>query len=424
MSVEINPSSEATNSPEPAGLKRSISLTFIIFYGLGTMVGGGIYALVGKVSGISGMLAPFALLMAGIVAMISAFSFSELSARLPYSAGEAVYTQAAFNRKWLSGLVGWMVIATGVVSAATLSVATIGFLQDFVAVPELFAIAALVLVMGAIAAWGVGESVMLVAIITVIEVGALLFIIAISGNSLADLPARWPELIPSWSLADFQMIFFAGFIAFYAFIGFEDMVNMAEEVKDVRRNMPIAIITCMVVTTLIYMLVTLVAILKVPPEQLATANTPFALVVKEHGWVSTVGIGFVSIFTGINGALVQIIMASRVAYGLGKTGQAPPLFSFVHPERQTPLYATALMTAIVLVLALFFPLLTLAKATSTIILIIFALINLALWRIKGMENPPGGDMNLVPRWLPMLGFIFCTVVVVTHLLHLTPLAGH
>lgn len=399
-------------------LNRSITLTQLIFYGMGTMVGGGIYALVGKVSGEAGMLAPFSLLMAGIIAMISALSFSELSSRLPLSAGEASYTQAAFNRKWLSTIVGYLVISTGLVSAATLSVATIGFLQDFITTPQAISIIILVCFMGFIAAWGVGESVFLVVIITIIEVGALLYIILLSGDVMNDLPSRAHEFVPSLNLADFSGIFFASFIAFYAYIGFEDMVNMAEEVKDVRRNMPIAIMTCMLLTMILYLLVTTIAILKVDPSELAAANTPFALVLKDAGWISTVGIGIVSLLTGINGALVQIIMAARVAYGLGKTNQAPGLFAKVHPKRQTPIIATVLMTFMVTMLALFFPLVTLAKATSTIILLIFCLVNLSLWKLKGESSEPEGAISWVPRWLPLIGSALCLMAVIIHLLTL------
>lgn len=114
-------------------LKRSITLPFLILYGLGTMVGGGFYALLGKVSGEAGLWTPIALGFSGLLALLNGFSFAELSSRFPVSAGEAAYVKEGFGRQWLSNTVGWLVILTGVVSAATLAVATIGFLQDFIA---------------------------------------------------------------------------------------------------------------------------------------------------------------------------------------------------------------------------------------------------------------------------------------------------
>jgi len=156
---------------EPTTLQRSISLPMLIFYGVGTMVGGGFYALLGEVAGEAGMAAPFALMLSGLLALISATSFAELSSRYPVSAGEVRYVRMGFGRADLAAVIGVLVILTGIVSAATLAVATIGFLRDLADINETLGIALLVVGMGAVAAWGVGKSVTLVAIITVIEVG-------------------------------------------------------------------------------------------------------------------------------------------------------------------------------------------------------------------------------------------------------------
>jgi len=393
-----------------ATLKRSISLPMLIFYGVGTMIGGGFYALLGKVAGEAGHAVPIALAASGVLALLSALSFAELSSRFPVSAGESHYAYEGFHSGALSGLIGWMVILTGIVSASTLAVATIGFLQDFVAVPQRISIALLVIAMGLIAAWGIGQSVRLVAIITVIELGALFFVLYVGRHDLAAAPGEWRTLLPESSTNAWAGIFAGAFLAFYAFIGFEDMVNMAEEVKDARRTLPIAILVSIVVTTCLYIIVSTAAVLMVPPEELAEQATPIARLVEGHGWYSTTGIGIVSLLTGLNGALVQIIMASRVAYGMAKKGRAPQWFGIVHPKTQTPLYGTAAMTGVILALAVFFPLTTLAKATSTIILAIFAIVNLALWRIKGQTKTKSHDGFSIPRWLPMLGFLSCTAV--------------
>jgi basic amino acid/polyamine antiporter, APA family len=375
------------------------------------MIGGGFFALLGEIAGQAALFTPLAFLFAGLLAFISATSFAELSSRFPFSAGEARYTQEAFSSKKFSTLVGWLVILTGIVSAATITVATVGFLQDFVSVPQTVAILFLVLGMGIIAGWGIGKSVAFVAIISVIQIGALIYIVFVSADSLQALPSRWQELfIPSGSTV-WLGVFSGAFLGFYAFIGFEDMVNMAEEVKDVRKNLPIAILVSIFLTTLIYVVVSTIAVLTVSPQMLFSSNTPVAEILRDHGAFSMKMMGIVSILI-INGALVQIIMASRVIYGLSKKDQAPRILGKINAKTQTPLRATALITLIVLVLAIFFPLSALAKSTSFIILIIFAIVNLSLWFIKGKEGRDIKQKISFPRWISLFGFIVSIGVLV------------
>ena len=199
------------------------------------------------------------------------------------------------------------------------------------------------------------------------------------------------------------------FIGFYAFIGFEDLVNMAEEVREPRRNLPRAILISVGATTILYAAVSLVAVLAVPPEELARASTPFAEVVG--GVRSRTFLVVVSLLTGINGALVQIIMASRVAYGLAARrasneragGLTPRWLADVHPRTRTPVKATALMTGITLALGLSFDLVTLAEATSTIMLVVFALLNISLLIIKRRGEPAPEGAPCYSALLPALG---------------------
>ncbi len=398
-------------------LKRSISLPFLILYGLGTMIGGGFYALLGEISGEAALFTPLAFLISGLLAFISATSFAELSSRFPFSAGEARYVQEGFSSKYFSTLVGWLVILTGIISPAALIVATVGFLQDFISVPQTISIILLVLLMGGIASWGIGKSVAFVAVISIIEIGALIYIVFVAGDSLVELPSRWQEMyIPTTNTA-WLGAFSGAFLGFYAFVGFEDLVNMAEEVKNVRKNLPIAILVSIFITTILYVVVSTIAVLTVSPEALSSSNTPVAEILRGHGAFSMKMLGVVSLLTGINGALVQIIMASRVAYGLSKKDQAPTFLRKINSKTQTPIRATAVITCIVLVLAIFFPLQTLAESTSFIILIIFAIVNLSLWLIKGKENRDTKQKISFPRWLSLLGFITSIVALVFQVWH-------
>ncbi|NCO04269.1 MAG: amino acid permease [Alphaproteobacteria bacterium] len=395
-------------------LKRSISLPLLIFYGLGTMIGGGIYALTGKVAGISGMYTPIAFALSASLALITAFSYAELSSRFPLSAGEVRYVSAAYNRKRFSSLIGWLIVFTGILSAAALANATAGFIEDFISLNTLFLTAMIVVILGALAAWGITQAVVVVTLITLIEIGGLLLIIYTGRYDLAMLNTRWLELIPPEGLSDLAIwssIFGGAFLAFYAFIGFEDMVNVAEEVKDVRRNMPVAIIVCIVVTLIIYVLVSLVAVLSVPPDRLEQSNTPLAMIMAYNGstippWIMSL----ISMLATVNGILVQIIMASRVLYGMAKGGEVSSWFSRIYPKTQTPLRATGLVVIAVLIFSLLLDLTMLAKVASAITLFVFASVNAALLKLKWSADERSHGLFTVPFIIPLSGFMICSVM--------------
>jgi amino acid transporter len=397
---------------ERVTLKRSIGLPGLLFFGVGTMVGAGFYALVGKVSGLAGQLTPLSMLAAGLVALLSGFAFAELASRYPVSAGVARYVAEAFNVHWAPRLTGWLVITTGIVSAGTLAVATIGFLQDLVAIDRAAGLVLLVTALGVLAACGISQSVVLIAAITVVEVGALVAVVAFNGEHFAD----WrPWSGGSLAGAPAIGLFSGAFLAFYAFIGFEDMVSVAEEVREPKRTMPLAILLSIVITSLIYFLVSIVAVAGPGPGRLAASRTPVAELVTDLGAVAPLAITIVSLLAGINGALVQLLMAARVSHGMARQGDAPAWLGRVHRGTRTPVLATAAATTITLALALFFPLTTLARSTSAFILFVFAVVNLSLWRIKGQEtSPPRGGFT-VPRWMTMLGFLSCSSALIVAL---------
>lgn len=405
-----------------APLKRSISLPFLIFYGLGTMIGGGIYALTGKVAGVAGMYAPVAFALSAFLALITAFSYAELSARFPFSAGEVRYIDAAFLRKKFSALIGWLIVFTGIVSSAALAHATAGFIHDFILIPVLPLTIAIVLALGCVALWGITESVILVTVITLMEIGGLLLVIYAGHHDLATLTTRWPEIIPPFSLNDtiiWSGIFGGAFLAFYAFIGFEDMVNVAEEVKDAPRTMPLAITISIFVTLVIYVLISLIAVLMIAPDELAQSNTPLATIIDKSGTnIPAALMGIISILATVNGVLVQMIMGSRVLYGMARNGETASWFAPVHPKTQTPLRATIFVIALVVLLALLSDLTTLAKIASTIILFVFACVNAALLKLKGTKMAHKEKLFTVPFFTPLTGLILCSIMLAGQLVYL------
>ncbi|MDY6978493.1 MAG: amino acid permease [Pseudomonadota bacterium] len=394
-------------------LRRSLSLPLVTFYGIGTILGAGIYVLVGKVAGIAGMLTPLAFLVAALIAGFSAFSYAELAARLPKSASEAVYAQAGFGRASLSRLIGLLMVLVGVVSSATLMHGFAGYLQVYVQWPDAWVISVMILTLGAVVIWGVTQSVLVAVIMTLFEMAGLILIISVAGDSLGALPERWPQLLTPEAPFVWYGVLLGAFIAFYAFIGFEDMVNVAEEVIDPSRNLPKAIILVLIVVTLFYLLVTLVSILTVAPERLAQTDAPLAMVYEQATGRAPLFITLISLVSVLNGALIQIIMASRVLYGLSRQGWLPALLGQVAARTRTPVPAIIVVVTAILLFALLLPLISLARLTSFVTLIIFTLMNVALWRIKRRGDSYQGFQ--VPLWVPGAGATVSALFLVSQL---------
>ena len=395
---------------EQTHLKRSLSLPMLVLYGLGTTVGAGIYALIGELAALSAFLAPLAFLLAALMASLIAMSFAELSGRFPRAAGAALYVQEGFNSTSFATITGLAVVLAGVVSAAALLNGFVGYFHQFLDYDRVYVIIIAAVVLSIIAAWGIAESVTVAGIITVVEIGGLLLVVFVSRDALGTLPAEWDKLVPSMSLADGKAVLAGALLAFYAFIGFEDMVDVAEEVKDVRRTLPLAIIVTLFVTTILYLLVMTTAVLGLPMEELVQSKAPLATLYERSSGEAATLISFIGMFAIINGALIQIIMASRVLYGLSSRGQLPAFFSRVNTRTQTPILATLFSTALVLLLALLGRLASLAQATSIIMLLVFAFISLALWRIKRQQSSPT-DSVIVPSWVPLLACLVSLLVV-------------
>ena len=381
-------------------LKRSLSLPTITFYGVGTIIGAGIYALIGKVGAASGIHLPYAFLLAGVIAAFTALSYAELSSRFPQSAGAALYIYEAWKKGWLSQLVGAMVAVTGIVSAATISNAFVGYLNLFIELPDAAAIVLIVLLLTLIASWGIQQSAFAVTLITLIEVAGLLFVIYTARHGVAT--NEWAEVFVLPDVEALLSVAVGGFLAFYAFIGFEDMVNVVEEVKQPRKNLPRAVVLAVAISTLLYFAVSALAARMLPAGELAASAAPLADIVVHSGY-SPAFIGVISLFAVINGALVQMIMASRLLYGMSRKGLAPAFLSKLNRRTQTPIAATVIIAALILVLALSLDLTTLAKVTSSIMLVIFLLVNLALLVVKRKTKDEDEAVINYPTAVPIAG---------------------
>jgi amino acid transporter len=243
--------------------------------------------------------------------------------------------------------------------------------------------------MGAIAAWGIKESVTFAGAITLVEIGGLVALIVAGALSEPDLIARLPEMVsPGASPAGVFGLVSATLLAVFAFIGFEALVNVSEELRDPPRTLPRAIFLTLALTTLLYVLVVWVALVAVPAGELAASKAPLALAFERLTGTSPLTMGAIAVFATLNGIVVQIILAARVLYGLARQGTLPPTFQEVSPLTRTPLLATAVTAALVLALALLLPLEGLADLSARFTLVLFAIVNLALIRIKSREADP------------------------------------
>ncbi len=382
-------------------LKRVISLPLIIFYGLGNILGAGIYVLIGKVAGYGGYYSALAFFIASLVAAVSAFTYAELSSRYPKSAGEAVYIQKALKIAPLSLFIGLLIIFAGCVSSGAIALGFAGYTRVFIDIPISLILLILISLLGAIACWGIRFSVGIASLITVIEIIGLIIIISVAWSPVTETQTT-VENLPALDLVMMQGIFLGAFLAFYAYIGFEDMVNISEEVVNSEKNMPIAILAALVIATILYSLVAYVCVFAVDPAQLSQSDAPLALVYEEATGRKPVLITVISLFAVINGALIQIIMASRILYGVSRQGWLPEFLGAVNARTHTPVNATVICCALILVLSLWLPVETLARATSYLILIIFSLMNLSLIIIKLREQAATKHFA-VPLWVPILG---------------------
>lgn len=371
----------------PSQLRRALSLPWLVFYGVGVTIGAGIFALIGEIVAIAGSHAPLAFVVAGVVAGVSGLSYAILASAYPRAAGEAIFVKLGFGD--IAGrVIGYGVVAVAITSSAVIGLAFARYVASFSGLPEPLSLLAVMAFLSMVAAAGVRESVGFAALVTVLEVGALL-VVAVAGLPMAarspllgevlSLPADWT----AWSA-----VFAGGFVAFFAFIGFEDIENMAEETHDAQRVVPLAILLTLVISVVIYGLIAVVAASWPDREALTTSRAPLAALFEDVTGQSGTPMAVMAAVAMINGILVQIIMASRVLYGMAGEGMAPRQLRNLHARRQTPVRAILLVGAAAAALGLFVPLLRLAELTSLVMLCVFAAVNVSLFLIGRRSDAP------------------------------------
>lgn len=399
---------------DDAGLRRSLGLPLLTLYGLGNILGAGIYVLVGKVAGFAGSSTTLAFLIAMVTAAFTALSYMELSARYPVSASVSVYLHRAFGRRRLSVGIGLAVVAGGITSAAALAQGFAGYLNTFLAVPTAVASVGLLLAVGALTIKGIGESASAAAVLTAVEVVGLGLVIWFGRDAFTRIDVG--ELVSIDPAVGLGGVLAGAFLAFYAYIGFEDMVNVAEEARNPSRTMPLAILLALVISTLLYLLVVVVSTTVVAPAELAGSDAPLALVVERSGTPGNAALlAGIGMLAAVNGVIVQMIMGSRILYGLAREGWITSRLAAVHGGFRTPVTATLVTLAAMIAGTLLLPLVSLAQLTSLLVLSIFTLVNVSLIVIKRRGGPR--PAVTVPAAVPYLGVLLCVGTVAFQVLN-------
>lgn len=410
------------NSAPKSALVQTIGGWQIMFYGLGSMLGAGIYALIGKAAGGLGNAMWLAFLMAMIGAMLTGLSYACVGGRYAQAGGAAYVTQRSLRRPLLSYIVGIAVMMSGLTSMATGSQAIVGQLKELMGwslddtLIKLMSIGVVFLV-GCVIYRGIKESMWLNILCTVIEATGLIFIIAVGmryWGSVNYLESPGDTVAGGvGSGITLALILQGAVLTFYSFIGFEDILNVSEEVKNPSKNVPFGLIGAMILATCIYMAVAITAVSVVSWQELAKSDAPLMEVARRAApWFTGIKPVFacITVFAIANTALLNYLMGSRLLYGMSRQGLLPAILGSVHAKRQSPHVSIVVLFFIVAGLILSGGVKQLAEATVLLLLIVFTIVNISLVVLKRRPGEPRGGFE-PPLLVPVFGAIVCALLI-------------
>ena len=405
-------------------LRRAIGPLQLTLLGVGSMLGAGIYGLVGKAAGVMGGAVWMAFLVAMAAALLTGISYASIASRYPKAGGAAFAAQRAYRAPWLSYLVGLAIVCSGLGSIATQAKVVAENLNTLIGLDLGFAVAGapagillisigFLLLLSGIVYRGIAESMWANAACTIVETLGLVLIIAVGLRfwGTADLLQAPAVAANPTGAITAGLILQGSILTFFSFLGFEDMINVAEEVEQPERTIPVALIAAMIAASLIYIAVSITAVSVVPWRELAAAPGPLNLVIARAApWFPAVGFTLVTIAAVANTALVNYVMASRMLYGMSTQGLLPKSLGKVHRRRQTPSVAIGVLLVAVVGLQFAGDISELAAATVLLLLFVFTLVNGALIVLLHREGKIEGAFNS-PIWIPALGALICMVMI-------------
>ncbi|GCE40562.1 APC family permease [Rhodococcus sp. USK10] len=414
-----NSGTPGSNSPEQPSLKRVMGPGLLLLFIVGDILGTGIYALTGKVANQVGGAVWLPFLVAFLVAIITAFSYLELVTKYPKAAGAALYTHKAFGVHFLTYMVAFAVMCSGITSASTASRA---FAANFVEAFHLdfstgIGITLLGLgfmtLVGLVNFRGVSESVKTNVVLTCVELSGLLIIIMIGlwALGVGDGDFSRVTTFDTGDRSALGAVVAGTALAFFAMVGFEDSVNMAEECKEPSRIFPKVLLTGLIITGCIYVFVSITAIALVPVSELGEGDTPLLKVVQAGAPAFPIGIfAFITMFAVANTALINMLMASRLLYGMSREGVLPPPLGRVHSTRRTPYVAIVFTTLLAFGLITFVgEVPELGGTTALLLLGVFTIVNVTVLVLR--RQPVEHKHFRVPTILPIIGALTCGFLV-------------
>jgi APA family basic amino acid/polyamine antiporter len=406
------PPDMATDETETPTLLRAIGPWQMILYGAGSMMGAGIYGLIGKAAGQVGSAVWLSFLAALTAALFTGLSYAALGSRYPRAGGAAFMTHHAFGHPLLTHVVGLATVFSGLTSIAA-GARVVGENLQRVPVLETVSVTLLALVylliMAGIVYRGIRESLWVNLVCTLVEAGGLLLIIAVGARfwGSADLLELPPAPAGGSAIFGPLLIVQGAALTFFAFVGFEDALNVAEEVKEPHINLPLGILGAMLITAVIYIGVAITAVSVIPWQTLGQSKAPLADVMKIAApWFPAWSFIVITIFAVANTALVNFITASRLLYGMARDGRLPAPLAQIHPGRRTPYVAVAVLLAVLVVLVLSGGVTQLAEATVLLLLCVFVIVNGAYLVLKGRRDETKGAFE-PPAIIPVLGLLTC-----------------
>lgn len=402
------PQDHIPENQKSSRLKRELSLWQVVFYGLGVIIGAGIYVLIGKAAGITGNSVWLSFAIAALIASLTGLSYAELSSMFPRSSAEYIYTRKAFSSKLLSFSLSWFIIFIGAVGAATVALGFGGYFQSIFGTPVALNAIALIFALSLLNFYGLKESLKLNTICVAATIGGLLLIIFLG------LPYLGSVDYFSFQLG-FGGVVSAAALIFFAYLGFEDIVNVSEETKRPRKTIPRAILISIIISTTFYIIVSLSVVSIVPWQELARSNAPLADVSEAVMPGSSFLFSIIALIATASTVLIFLIAFSRRIFGMAEEHSLPKIFTSIHPSRKTPWVAIFSMMSIAMMFVLIDDVKTVASITDFGAFLIFAFVNFSLiwlrYREPSAERGFRVPVNVgVFPVLPLFGLLFSGIM--------------
>lgn len=362
-------------------LKRGMGLFHLTMYGVGLILGAGIYVLIGEAAGFAGDSVWIAFVLGSIVALFAGLSYAELSSIFPKAAAEYTFVKNAFKNNFFAFIIGWLTAITSMIMAATVALGFGGYFSEFLNIPIVISAIALIGILSIINFIGIRESSWTNTIFTVIEAVGLILIIIIGFTISEPEPVNYFE-----SPTGFTGIILAFVLIFFAFIGFEDMANVAEEVRNPKKVIPRAIILAVMISGIIYVLVSLAVVRVINWEELSLSAAPLADVAERGlGTQGHIILSGIALFAITNTVLITLVAGSRMIYGMAREKLFPDILAKVHSKTKTPWVAVIVLMLIAIGFSLIGDIVIVANITVFAVVITFAVVNLTVIVLRYTE---------------------------------------